>query len=361
MPRYARHLQDVTIANPFPGLPRLETLIGRRIDSRIGSNESMAIAGHSVSQQWGEALYELARLYPDPYAGAIRQRAAALNGVDAANVVVDAGADSLIALFLRARVSPGDVVVCTAGTYPTFRYFSEGVGARVVEVPYAQHGDSLVNDLPALLAAAQQHEAALLYLANPDNPTGSYLPLADITALRAALPADTFLLLDEAYIDFCDQAERQGTLPDTARLRTLSKAHGLAGLRIGYALAPAEWVAKADQIRTQYGTSSVAQAAAVAALDQPECSQRLIADTLALREQLQLALQQGGLRVIPSHTNFLAIVYPDAEAALTRQKALWLQGVAVHRPPHPAMQHVLRITAHPDSLTKKVVQMLISP
>ena len=99
----------------------------------------------------------------------------------------------------------------------------------------------------------------------------------------------------------------------------------------------------------------------MAALDQPECSQRLIADTLALRDQLQRALQQGGLRIIPSHTNFLAIVYPDAEAALARQKALWLQGVAVHRPPHPAMQHVLRITAHPDSLAKKVVQMLISP
>jgi len=105
----------------------------------------------------------------------------------------------------------------------------------------------------------------------------------------------------------------------------------------------------------------VAQAAAVAALNQPACSQRLIADTLALREQLQQALQQGGLRVIPSHTNFLAIVYPDADAALARQKALWAQGVAVHRPPHPAMQHVLRVTAHPDALQKKVLQTLISP
>ena len=111
MTRYARHLQQRTIVNPFQGLPRLEAAIGRRIVSRIGSNESMPIAGHPLATQWGEALYELARLYPDPYATAIRERAATLNGVDAANVVVDAGADSLIALFLRARVSPGDVVV----------------------------------------------------------------------------------------------------------------------------------------------------------------------------------------------------------------------------------------------------------
>lgn len=358
MTRFARHLQDVTITNPFPGLPKLEALIGRSIVSRIGSNESMPLPGHTISQLWGEALYELARLYPDPYAGAVRQRAAALNGVDAANVVVDAGADSLIALFLRARVSPGDVVVCTAGTYPTFRYFAEGVGARIVEVPYAETEGVLHNDLPALARAAREHDAALLYLANPDNPTGTFQHTDAVRTLREQLPADCLLLLDEAYIDFCAAGERQGVLPATARLRTLSKAHGLAGLRVGYAIAPEEWIAKADQIRTQFAVSSVAQAAAVAALDAPDCSERLIAETLALRDALAAALLQRGLQLLPSHTNFVAIVYPDADSALARQKALLAQGVAVHRPPHPSMQHVLRVTAHPDALQDKVLQAL---
>ncbi|MEQ6289379.1 aminotransferase class I/II-fold pyridoxal phosphate-dependent enzyme [Vogesella sp. GCM10023246] len=358
MSRFARHLQDVTISNPFPGLPRLEAMIGRTIVSRIGSNESMAIAQHTVSQLWGEALYELARLYPDPYAAAVRERATALNGVAAANVVVDAGADSLIALFLRARVSPGDVVVCTAGTYPTFRYFAEGVGARIVEVAYAETEGVLHNDLPALARAAREHDAALLYLANPDNPTGTFQQQDAIRTLQSQLPADCLLLLDEAYIDFCADSERQGVLPGTARLRTLSKAHGLAGLRVGYAIAPQEWIAKTDQIRTQFAVSSVAQAAAVAALDDPGCSARLIADTLQLRDALAAALLQNGLQLLPSHTNFVAIVYPDADSALARQKTLLAQGIAVHRPPHPSMQHVLRVTAHPDALQKTVLETL---
>ncbi|WP_174874389.1 aminotransferase class I/II-fold pyridoxal phosphate-dependent enzyme [Vogesella oryzae] len=358
MTRYARHLQDVTINNPFPGLPRLEALIGRKIVSRIGSNESMAIEQHTVSRLWGDALYELARLYPDPYATAVRERAATLNGVTAANVVVDAGADSLIALFLRTRVSPGDVVVCTAGSYPTFRYFAEGVGARIVEVPYAETEGVLHNDLPALARAAREHDAALLYLANPDNPTGTFHRADAIDTLQSQLPADCLLLLDEAYIDFCAEGERQGVLPNTARLRTLSKAHGLAGLRVGYAIAPEEWIAKADQIRTQFAVSSVAQAAATAALNDPDCSARLIADTLQLRDQLASALLQRGLQILPSHTNFVAIVYPDAATALAKQKTLLSQGVAVHRPPHPSMQHVLRVTAHPDALQATVLAAL---
>jgi histidinol-phosphate aminotransferase len=359
MTRYARHLQQRTIVNPFQGLPRLEAAIGRRIVSRIGSNESMPIAGHPLATQWGEALYELARLYPDPYATAIRERAAALNGVDAANVVVDAGADSLIALFLRARVSPGDVVVCTAGTYPTFRYFAEGVGAEIVEVPYAEHDGVLVNDLPALAAAANAHQAALVYLANPDNPTGTFHPRDAVASLRAALADDTLLLLDEAYVDFCAAAERQGVLANTVRLRTLSKAHGLAGLRVGYAIAPEEWISKADQIRTQFAVSSVAQAAAVAVLDAPHCADTIIRDTCRLREQLHAALAGGGLRVLPSHTNFVCIVYPDADSALQRQKALLQQGIAVHRPPHPAMQHILRVTAHPDACQDSTIAVLL--
>ena len=359
MPRYARHLQDHTIINPFPGLPRLEAAIGRQIVSRIGSNESMPIASHPLAREWSEAICQLARLYPDPYATAIRERAARINAVTPENIIVDAGADSLIALFLRTRISPGDVVICTAGTYPTFRYFAEGVGAQIIEIPYANTDGNLHNDLPALAAAANLHQAALVYLANPDNPTGSYQAQSAIHTLRAALPDDTLLLLDEAYIDFCDNAEPEGTLPETIRLRTLSKAHGLAGLRIGYAIAPTEWVAKADQIRTQFAVSSIAQAAAIAVLDDPHCAPAIIDQSRTLRDALASQLREQGLHVMPSHTNFVCIAYPDQASALARQKKLLQQGIAVHRPPHPAMQHVLRITAHPDACQKSVLECLV--
>lgn len=361
MTRFARHLEHHPIVNPFPGIVKLEAALGHPIRARIGSNESMPQPASPLLQLLGAAGTELARLYPDPYAHALRERAAALNGVTAAEVVFDTGADSLILLTLRLVCNVGDTVVSTAGTYPTLRYFAEGVGAHVVEVDYARHNGLLAPDLAALAEAAHQHGAALVYLANPDNPSGHYHDAAAIARLRAALPADTVLLLDEAYVDFCvDPADAPpaGVLPNTVRLRTLSKAYALAGLRIGYAIAAAEIVAKADQIRPQYALSAIAQAAAQALLDEPDYARRLIADTLALRARLAEALSDRGLTVLPSRTNFVAIAYPDAAVAEHIQRALLAEGVAVHRPPHPAVKQLLRVTAHPQALDAAVLDAL---
>lgn len=358
MTRFASHLQEHDINNPFPGLYRLEKNIGRQIVSRIGSNESIPVPAHPIAGLSTSQLVDLARLYPDPYATAIRQRAAALNQVDEQQVIVDAGADSLIGLFLRLRVSVGDSVACTAGTYPTFRYFAEGVGAVVHEVPYLQSGADLFNDLEALAAAARQHNASLVYLANPDNPTGTLLSPSALEAFRAKLPEQTLLILDEAYIDFCTEQQPFKLLPNTAHLRTLSKAYALAGLRVGYALAETALISKADQIRTQYGVSSVSQAVAIAALDDPQFAANLIEQTRNLRLQLQNLLESHGLHCMPSHTNFLCVPYPNAEITLQIQKNLLAEGIAVHRPPHPAMQSILRISAHPDACQSKVIAAL---
>ncbi|WP_024304530.1 aminotransferase class I/II-fold pyridoxal phosphate-dependent enzyme [Pseudogulbenkiania sp. MAI-1] len=361
MTRFARHLEHHPIVNPFPGIVKLEAALGHPVRARIGSNESMPQPASPLLQLIGAAGAELARLYPDPYAHALRTRAAALNGVAAEEVVFDTGADSLILLTLRLFCNVGDTVVSTAGTYPTLRYFAEGVGAQVVEVDYARHDGLVAPDLAALAEAAHRHRAALVYLANPDNPSGHYHRAEAIERLRAALPADCVLLLDEAYVDFCvDEADAPpaGVLPNTVRLRTLSKAYALAGLRVGYAIATADIVAKADQIRPQYALSAIAQAAAQAVLDEPDYARRLIADTLALRSQLAEALRERGLTVLPSRTNFVAIAYPDAAMAEHIQRALLADGVAVHRPPHPAMNQLLRVTAHPQALDAAVLDAL---
>ena len=122
-------------------------------------------------------------------------------------MLFDTGADSLILLALRLSCNVGDAVVCTAGTYPTFRYFAEGVGARILEVPYQQQGDRLQTDLPRLAEVARAERAAVLYLANPDNPTGHYWGADELLSLREMLPSTTLLILDEAYVDFCVDAQ----------------------------------------------------------------------------------------------------------------------------------------------------------
>ncbi|QEL57274.1 pyridoxal phosphate-dependent aminotransferase [Chromobacterium paludis] len=361
MPHYARHLEHHTIVNPFPGIAKLEAALGHKVASRLGANESLVRVDSPLLAQWGEALAELARLYPDPYALALRERAARLHGVEASQVLFDAGADSLILLALRLRCNAGDAVVCSAGTYPTFRYFAEGVGARILEVPYRQQGIGLRPDLARLCEVAQAERAVALYLANPDNPTGHYWSAADIQALRQQLPTHTMLILDEAYVDFCvapQEAPPAGVLPNTLRLRTLSKAYGLAGLRIGFALASADIIAKADQIRPQYALSGLAQHAAALVFDDPDYSRQLVQATLQLRDKLETALRGRDLTVLPSHTNFVAVLYPNAAAAEDIQRRLLADGVAVHRPPHPALRHLLRVTAQPPALSSKVLDAL---
>lgn len=360
MPRYARHLAEHDIVNPFPGMVQLERRLGHAVPVRIGSNEGLAEPASPLVAAFGPALADLARLYPDPYALALREQLAALTGCQPEQVVIDAGADSLILLALRLCVNPGDPVVTTAGSYPTFRYFAEGVGARLLEVPYQPYAEGLRPDWTALVATANAERAAVLYLANPDNPTGYAWPAEVILALRAALNPDTLLLLDEAYVEFIDPAKAPpaGVLPGTLRLRTLSKAYALAGLRVGYALGEASLIAKADQIRPQFALSSWAQAAAQTVLADPAYAPALRQHTLQLREQLSAALVARGWLPFPSSTNFVCLACADSQEAGGIQQALLAQGVALHRPPHPAVNHLLRITAHPAALSDAVLEAL---
>lgn len=360
MTRFAKHLQEHCIHNPFPGLVRLTQKIGREIVSRLGSNESPPLPQPILATWLTAQGTDLARQYPDPYAHAVRRQVAALNQVAEEEVIVDAGADSLILLALRLCCNVGDSVVTSAGSYPTFRYFAEGCGLRVVEISLQSGSEGQLQvDLGALAFNAHQYKARLVYLANPDNPTGHYHSQVEIERFRQSLPADCILLLDEAYLEFAEPgAARSRVLDNTIRLRTFSKAYALAGLRIGYAVAAAEVVSKADEIRPQFAVSSLAQAAASQVLHAQAEIDKLINTTITLRKQLRQALQQAGLTVLSSHTNFVSIHYADSITSERVQQRLFDLGIAVHRPLHPAVNHLIRVTVHPEALSALVLAAL---
>ena len=371
MARYIRSLLNGNIVNPFPGIVALERLLGKSIKHRIGSNEALPLVHPELMARFGAQFVELARLYPDPSAQVLRELVAEPLQLSPDDVLFDAGADSLILLALRTVCEPGDAVVTSAGTYPTFKYFAEGLGARLLEVPYrdgiaAARPDLLQPDLVALAECARQHQAKLVYLANPDNPTGHCFAESELHRLRTALPADTVLLLDEAYIDFSTAPTPPLSLshwPSTVRLRTLSKAYAAAGLRLGYAIAERGWLQRANQLRIHYAVSNIAHAAGAILLRDPTFKQQLVQQTLSLRQQLAQAIvaADGGsdeVVVLSSSTNFLALRYRDAETAAKRQQQLWAMQAAVHRPPHPALQHLLRVTACPAALTADIVSVL---
>ncbi|WP_249978486.1 pyridoxal phosphate-dependent aminotransferase [Vreelandella olivaria] len=353
MPRYPEHLTGEGPVNPFPGIKVLERRIGREIPHRLGSNEGLDMPHRALREHFGDAVTEHVYCYGDSEALGVRQRLSAQQNIPLEHLLVDAGADSLIALALRTTCEAGETVVSTAGTYPTFGYFAQGQGCRLIEPGYLEAPGVLAPDLEALAAAAHQENARLVYLANPDNPSGHLHNDSAILKLRAALPDTCWLLLDEAYGDFRDDANSEFTaraLPGVIRLRTLSKAHGLAGLRIGYAIAEPAVLAIMMKVRIHYALSSLTLAAAEVVLDHPEEVRQHIADVKNRREQLAAHFRTLGADVLPSATNFIGIRLPNAELAGRINRELLEAGRLIARPAHPALGHVLRITAVADAL-----------
>lgn len=353
MPRFPDHLKGSGPSNPFPGIKVLERRIGREIPHRLGSNEGLDMPHRALRERFGDAMTEHVYCYGDAEALGVRQRLASLYGLPLEHTLVDAGADSLIALALRTVAEPGCTVVSASGTYPTFGYFARGQNCHLVERPYREAPGLLTPDLEALLAAAHEHRARLVYVANPDNPSGHLHGDDEIRRLRAELPEDCWLLLDEAYHDFRDDADSpfsREALPGVIRLRTLSKAHGLAGMRIGYAIAEPETLAMMMKVRIHYAVSSLTQVIAETVLDHHTEVEAHIRAVKARRERLAHHFRELGAEVLPSATNFIALRFSSAELAGRLNQELLEAGRLIARPAHPDLGHVLRITAVEDAL-----------
>ncbi|MCG6657239.1 aminotransferase class I/II-fold pyridoxal phosphate-dependent enzyme [Halomonas campisalis] len=353
MPRFPDHLTGQGPDNPFPGIKVLERRIGREIPHRLGSNEGLDMPHRALRERFGDALAEHVYCYGDSEALGVRQRLQTLHGLALEHTLVDAGADSLMALALRALTVAGDRVISAGGTYPTFGYFAQGHGCQLVEPPYHEAPGVLAPDLERLLSAAIKEDARLVYLANPDNPSGHLHDDDAIRRLREALPDDCWLLLDEAYHDFRDDADSpfsREVLPGVVRLRTLSKAHGLAGLRIGYAIAEPETLAVMMKVRIHYAVSTLTQAAAETVLDHNDEVVRHIGDVKARRDRLADYFRGLGTEVLPSATNFIALRLADADLAGRLNRELLEAGRLIARPAHPDLGHILRITAVEDAL-----------
>jgi len=354
MSRFARHLvnQDGP-HNPFPGLQALERRLGHSLPHRIGSNEGLDMPHRAMAARFGHEVADLARSYGDAEAWQVRQLLAASLELPMEALLVDAGADSLMALTLRALCEAGDAVVTSAGTYPTWSYFVRGHGCRQVEVEYASGRNYLAPDLEALAAAASREQARVVYLANPDNPAGHLHSDAAVLTLRESLPDNCTLVLDEAYHDFRSDAwspAANAVWPGVIRLRTFSKAHGLAGLRVGYAIATPETHAMLLKVRIHYAVSSLALAAAETVLAHPDETREHVAAVVKRREALSQWLQERGADVLPSTTNFVTLRLNGAEQAAAIHRNLLAEGTLIHRPAHPALGHVLRISALDDAL-----------
>ncbi len=331
---------------PFVGPEALERERGGPFRARLGANES-AFGISPVARRAGMAALERMSWYADPENHELRAALAAANGVAPDNIAIAIGIDDLLGLAVRAFAAERCAVM-TAGSYPTFAFHVAGFGARLITVPYR---DDRV-DLDGLLAAAMANDATLLYVANPDNPAGTWREAADVQRLIERLPPGVVLLLDEAYAEFAPAAAipPAGLLgANVLRLRTFSKAHGMAGGRVGYAVCTAEAWQVFEKIRHHYGMNRIAQEVALASLGDPDFITGVVAAVEAGRREYARIAAEHGLTVLESGTNFVNFDTGASARADALLDALIRHGVFVRKAKAPPLDRTVRITVgRPD-------------
>ena len=282
--------------------------------------------------------------YNDPEAYDLRSAIAALHGVSIDEVLLGAGIDEMLGNVVRMVIEPGMPVVTSQGAYPTFNYHVAGFGGVLEAVPYR---DDRI-DLDALLDAVRRVDAPLVYLANPDNPMGTWHDAAQVRAFIDELPESTLLVLDEAYIEFAPTSvvfPIDADDPRVVRMRTFSKAHGMAGARIGYAIALARTIAGLGRIRNHFGVNRIAQAGALASLEDPRFVPSVVEEVARGRFEYRALAERLGLAALRSATNFVAIdVGGNGDRARALLARLQDEGVFVRMPGVAPLDRCIRVT-----------------
>ena len=304
-PRFTDLAQSLPATVPFVGPEAQERAQGAPFAARLGANESVFGPSPRAIAAMADAAADVWK-YADPESHDLRHALAAHHGVAADEIVVGEGIDGLLGYAVRLTVGPGDVAVTSDGAYPTFNYHVAGYGGQLAKVPYRDDHE----DPGALLARAAETGAKLIYFANPDNPMGSWHGAAAVQAMIEGVPDGTLLILDEAYVE-CAPA---GTAPprDTndrrvIRMRTFSKAYGMAGARVGYAIGHRDTIRAFEKIRNHFGMNRIAQAGALAALADTAWLAEVQGRIGASRERLAEIAKENGLRPLPSATNFVTM------------------------------------------------------
>lgn len=311
IPQYLRGLPAYVPGKPIDEVER--ELKIRAI--KLASNENPLGPSPKALEAMLRAAPEANR-YPDGGAFHLREKLAALHGVSMEEIFIGLGSSELIDLAARALLRQGQTGITAEGSYPPFSIAILASCAQLVRVPLRD----FAFDLQAI-ARAVTGETHIVYLANPNNPTATAFGDAELKEFLSRVPADVLVVLDEAYIHYAERTDMSRTLElyrqrnNLLVLRTFSKVYGLAGLRIGYGIGQAPLVAAMNKLRTPFNVSGVAQAAALAALDDEAHVRRSIDTNRAERKRLFTGLSELGLQVVPSETNFLFInIGPEAPA-----------------------------------------------
>jgi len=286
--------------------------------------------------------------YPDPGSNDLRVALGTLHGIDPARIVLGTGSDELLNLAAQGYAGPGDEVLFSRFSFAVYDIAARRCGAVPVEAADRDYG----SDVDALLAAVTER-TRVVFLANPNNPTGTYLPANEVARLHAGLPAEVLFVLDQAYGEYLTPEqddhglELAATHANVLVTRTFSKIYGLAGERIGWATGAAGLIDTLNRIRGPFNVTNSGQTMALAALaDQDFVAASRVHNTAELDRFTAAirALGNHGLRAVPSKTNFLLVLFEGALSAEAAYNGLAERGYIVRWLPNQGLGHALRIT-----------------
>jgi histidinol-phosphate aminotransferase len=325
---------------------------------KLSSNEGAFGPPPGAQRAVAEAVAGMHR-YPDGEAKALRQAIGRRFSLDPARIICGNGSDDIIAQLCIAYGGPGRELLMSAHGFSIYAIAGTYAGSRVVKAPER----NLTADVDALLAHVSP-ATRLVFLANPNNPTGSLLPYEEVARLRAGLPEEALLVLDAAYAEYVTRPDYDpgvrlvDAAGNTVMTRTFSKMFGLGGMRIGWAYAPPRVIDVLNRIRAPFNVSVASQAAAIAALAEPGWVEKCRTHNEAQRALLSAGLRRAGIRVWPSEANFVLADFGTAERARAADAHLRRGGLIVRPVGGYGLPHCLRITVGTEEEVGLVIDNL---
>ena len=311
---------------------------------KLSSNEGAFGPPPGAIAAYAATAAEIHR-YPDGGSAALRRAIGARFGLDPERIVCGTGSDELIGHIAHIYGGPGTDILMSAHGFTMYDIAGTYAGSRVVKVPE----QNLTADIDAILAAVTP-ATTIVFLANPNNPTGSLLPQSEMVRLRAGLPRHVLLVIDAAYAEYVEDPDYDPGVAlvdagaDTIMLRTFSKVFGLGGMRVGWGYAPPAVIDAINRVRGVFNVNLAAQAAAVAALAEPGWVESSVAHNREWRGKLMAALNATGIATWPSHGKFFLADFATAERAAAADAFLKSRGIIVRAMGAYALPHCLRIT-----------------
>ena len=357
MPLVPRHIQELQSYKPGQNIAEIHRKLGLNNIIKLASNENPHGASPIALEAVNSSLEENFR-YPDAAAILLREKLADQFDINIGNVTVGAGSEGVMSAIMRTFLRQGDEIIGAENSFIGFKVLAKSSGNRINWVPTNNYR----HDLEAMAACINDY-TKLIYLANPDNPTGSYFTVKEFAQFMDQVPERVLVILDEAYFEY---SQHLNDYPDSMHyrydnvitLRSFSKAHGLAGFRVGYGLAHEALIYNLLKVKLPFEPSWPAQVAAMAALDDKSFIQNTVRSCKEGMKYLEIVFKEMDLDYIPSAANFLTVVFNSEEKAQSFTDSMLHKGIILRHLAGWGLPHSVRITIGKEEENEYLISCL---